>query len=247
MVAKITVPIGKVFGNWTVLGPDPNGRTPYWWTQCKCGRKQATQHRSLRNGSSTGCLRCKGGGTGWYVKEKGRLPVPGVDIPAAPRCKTCNESMQVIRNKNLSRGWIWQCKGCSSRITMRRYRELPEYREQIKANAIRRKCARYGLSVKQAVLIWEKQGKACAICSKQLPSPASCSKNSKDVHIDHCHGTGIVRGVLCSNCNRGLGYFKDSVVLFSAAIDYVNKSIIASPLDSGGSSHDEIPSRSSRR
>ena len=42
----------------------------------------------------------------------------------------------------------------------------------------------------------------CAICGR-LPL------NGRRLDVDHCHKTGKVRGLLCSNCNRGIGYFKD--------------------------------------
>lgn len=41
--------------------------------------------------------------------------------------------------------------------------------------------------------------------------------------IDHCHQTGIVRGILCSYCNPGLGSFKDREDLLRLAIKYLKK------------------------
>jgi hypothetical protein len=39
--------------------------------------------------------------------------------------------------------------------------------------------------------------------------------------IDHDHKSGVVRGLLCNNCNRGLGRLKDSVALLNAAVRYL--------------------------
>lgn len=55
----------------------------------------------------------------------------------------------------------------------------------------------------------------CGICSTKL------TKNS--AHVDHCHATERVRGVLCQSCNHGLGNFKDSPQRLQSAIDYLKK------------------------
>ncbi len=49
----------------------------------------------------------------------------------------------------------------------------------------------------------------------------SISFDDKSVHIDHCHKTGKVRGLLCKLCNCGLGYFRDDPKLMLAAITYL--------------------------
>ena len=204
------------------MGPDPSGRTKYWWTQCSCGREQATQHRSLRNGTSAGCIRCKGGGTGWYVSEQGRLPIPGADIPEAPRCSTCGESKCVMPTRGLVRGWYWKCKPCDNQIKKGLYRQSSEFRKRLKVSAIRRKCGQYGLTPDEADTLWNRQGRKCGICCDEIGSPTACAAESKATHIDHCHDSGEVRGLLCSKCNQGLGLLGDNVAGLEAAIRYLS-------------------------
>lgn len=59
----------------------------------------------------------------------------------------------------------------------------------------------------------EKFGNVCGICDK-------------DGHLmlDHCHTTGKIRGLLCNNCNLGLGNFKDSLDLLDRAKRYLEHS-----------------------
>lgn len=59
----------------------------------------------------------------------------------------------------------------------------------------------------------EAQGGCCAICK--------APKGNK-LCVDHDHRTGKVRGLLCSNCNAGLGMFKDSEDLLQSAKGYLN-------------------------
>lgn len=55
----------------------------------------------------------------------------------------------------------------------------------------------------------------CGICGK------STKDNKRRLSIDHCHKSKIVRGLLCTRCNFGLGYFQDNEELLSKAIEYL--------------------------
>lgn len=61
------------------------------------------------------------------------------------------------------------------------------------------------------------QGGVCAICDK----PDSSKK--RKLHVDHNHVTHKVRGLLCHNCNAGLGSFRDSERSLQKAIDYLRR------------------------
>jgi len=63
----------------------------------------------------------------------------------------------------------------------------------------------------------EEQNYSCAICGIQE------EELTKKLAVDHNHETNIVRGLLCNGCNLGLGQFKDSVVLLSFAIEYLEQ------------------------
>lgn len=72
---------------------------------------------------------------------------------------------------------------------------------------------RYGITPEEKAVLFEKQGGCCAICLEPLVK----------VTIDHCHETGKVRGLLCYNCNVGLGLFKDSPERLHTAISYLER------------------------
>lgn len=56
----------------------------------------------------------------------------------------------------------------------------------------------------------------CAICSKD-------HTDSKKLHVDHCHVTGKARGLLCNNCNNGMGKLGDSIERLKNTIKYLEK------------------------
>lgn len=60
----------------------------------------------------------------------------------------------------------------------------------------------------------QEQGGVCSICQGTNPSGSRLS-------VDHDHNTGAIRGLLCSSCNRGIGYLKDDIALVSAALAYL--------------------------
>jgi len=51
-------------------------------------------------------------------------------------------------------------------------------------------------------------------------------QQERTMHIDHCHTTGRYRGMLCSDCNTGLGYFQDQANLLQRAISYLERTLL---------------------
>lgn len=84
-----------------------------------------------------------------------------------------------------------------------------------------------GITEEEYYQMKEAQGGKCAICPSETPWA-----RSNTWHVDHCHETGKVRGLLCANCNRGLGYFRDNTDLLREAIAYLDNSRLVGPEDS---------------
>lgn len=96
----------------------------------------------------------------------------------------------------------------------KKYRE--KNREKILASARRRgKLRRFreaNLTESDFYRLLSLQSHRCKICRRIL---------LKKTCLDHCHATGRVRGILCNNCNTGLGLFKDSPEILRNAVDYL--------------------------
>lgn len=78
--------------------------------------------------------------------------------------------------------------------------------------------SKYGITEDDYQQLLISQEYSCAICKTQNPTG-----KWKVFAVDHCHDTGIVRGLLCNECNRGMGLLGDSVERLQQAIDYLNK------------------------
>lgn len=74
---------------------------------------------------------------------------------------------------------------------------------------------KFGITLDYYESLRGKQDNKCAICATAEP------RGRGDWHVDHDHDTGIVRGLLCHNCNVGLGNFRDSVAFLKSAIKYL--------------------------
>lgn len=80
----------------------------------------------------------------------------------------------------------------------------------------------YGISAEDYVKMYDKQDGKCAICHQP---ETSLDKNGsrKILAVDHCHGSGNVRELLCYACNSMLGQARDKIETLQAGIDYLKK------------------------
>lgn len=75
---------------------------------------------------------------------------------------------------------------------------------------------KYGITRDELQVLLDKQGNKCAICSR------SQDELGYKLYLDHCHTTDKNRGLLCRECNTGIGYFKDNPDLLNSAITYLS-------------------------
>lgn len=111
-----------------------------------------------------------------------------------------------------------------------RYANDAEYRERCKAEArgrdkeaIRdgRLRSQFGISAAEYDAMLDAQGGGCAICG----NTASGDGRGHRLHVDHCHESGQVRGILCAACNLGLGKFADDSERLRAAVAYLARAV----------------------
>jgi hypothetical protein len=73
----------------------------------------------------------------------------------------------------------------------------------------------YGITVEEYEFLAVLQEDRCAICGSIDPA--------RQLSVDHDHQTGKVRGLLCGNCNVGIGMFQDDPYRLDAAAAYLRR------------------------
>ena len=133
-------------------------------------------------------------------------------------CKACDSykvKTDFHKDASSKRGYTYYCKECANSRSRKWTAEnghKPEYRASKWGAYYKHK---YGLSLEDRIGLLREQDNACAICRVPL------NPHGTHTHTDHCHTTGKIRGILCTNCNRGLGHFKDSIDNLKEAIKYL--------------------------
>jgi len=97
-----------------------------------------------------------------------------------------------------------------------------EYCQKNPLKAIERMFRKYGLTIEDYKNMLAEQNNGCAICGHHF-SDVQTLKNR--LFVDHCHSTGKVRGLLCSECNFGISKFKDNPKIIMSAYKYIKKSL----------------------
>lgn len=131
-------------------------------------------------------------------------------------CKACRKKQRdkyykENKEKCIQSCYNWQKNNPEKRAAIaKRHREKNKYRWYLYCLK-----SRLGLSEEQVQSVIDKANNSCEICGK------SEEQNGKRLSIDHCHSTKEVRGLLCDNCNTGLGMFKDNITSLQNAIKYL--------------------------
>jgi hypothetical protein len=121
-------------------------------------------------------------------------------------CRACHQAMsKKWRHENVD---LWRAYNKKQKASNPVY-----YRRKALESHYKRK---YGLTIEQKAAILVRQGGRCAICQTGTPTWRGWC-------IDHCHGSGRIRAILCAPCNVGIGHLKHDPALLRAAAAYVEK------------------------
>lgn len=152
--------------------------------------------------------------------------------PTTRVCCTCKVEKPLEdyhRSKKHPLGRGYQCKVCvrarhsrkwhdEQKHDVERRERMRAYHQEYNRAAQLRK---YGLTQEEYDWLLFLQDGQCAICKKTPEQSGLTGRNGQRLHVDHCHDTGVVRGLLCTRCNTLLGMAGDSPECLRAAIYYL--------------------------
>lgn len=130
------------------------------------------------------------------------------------KIRYCRKCAIQLTNDNWPRSWQitynYKCSPCHTKYYRRLRKDHPDRRTNYEM------LTRYGVTLEQYNSALKQQGFKCAICRRR----ANLFK--KRLHIDHCHKTNKVRGLICYGCNHFLGQIKDDLAIIERARKYLS-------------------------
>lgn len=138
------------------------------------------------------------------------------------KCTKCKEDKDLSQPQDLKSnkkyGKKSQCKKCTQAYRTALYFSNEEFRQKtIKYASVRNRERKYNISEINYNNLLKNQNNCCAICNITLDK----SKFGLIGQVDHCHNTGKIRGILCSQCNTGIGNLKHDTDIIKSAIKYL--------------------------
>lgn len=147
------------------------------------------------------------------------------------QCSKCEELKQLDQfypRKNSKDGKDGRCKKCCRKKVkeylrtengkilkqkqLEKYKKTEKYKKSKRKEQFKR---RYNISLDEYEKMFQEQNECCKICNRH--------QNTLEISlaVDHDHKTNKIRGLLCSSCNKALGFLKDDISILEKAIKYL--------------------------
>lgn len=135
-------------------------------------------------------------------------------------CSVCKQELPTtefyVHNGNGASRFMPACKTCSKEATKQRAsRVVFQFKNYTWSEAALRAVRhKYNITNEQFFSLVKASNGVCPVCNATF-------KSTKSMHVDHCHVTGKVRGLVCGLCNRLLGHAHDDITTLQNAIRYL--------------------------
>jgi hypothetical protein len=134
-----------------------------------------------------------------------------MDIKTCSKCKQSKSIDRFHENKRYKDSHYCWCRECCRAYGVKWDRQHPNSRKNSSLKID------FGITLNDYQSMFNRQNGQCAICGKYQ------SELKKALHVDHDHKTDKIRGLLCYNCNRGIGHLQDNITILNNAISYLVK------------------------
>jgi hypothetical protein len=162
----------------------------------------------------------------FYIKPDGK------PFSYCRECKTSNYQKWTGENKHYHAKWAKDKRASDPVFREKNNKKSREYHQAHKNEiSVRSRAYRkanpdkardwefrknYGIGIEDYNNIYKQQNGLCACCER-VPKPG------QRLHVDHSHANGEIRGLLCTKCNPGIGFFEENIELLQKAIAYLEK------------------------
>lgn len=140
------------------------------------------------------------------------------------RCGIRKDADKFVKHAAFQLGRASFCKECEN-TRQRAYREKaiknnPDFKARRELSQRKARAKRYGLTLEELNQLEDNANGCCEICKAK---PTKTGMASMSLHVDHCHATGVVRGVLCARCNMFIGGVNYDIDILKEMISYIEK------------------------
>ena len=140
-----------------------------------------------------------------YQGRTGLVADVEINMKRCPKCKLTKSTKDFYKDSSRHDGLQSHCIKCLREYYLNGPGRNKHY------------LRRYGITLSQYNKMFKKQSSICAICKT-----GTFSGPGERLHVDHCHSTGKIRGLLCNSCNMMLGRAKDNIDILESAIEYLS-------------------------
>ena len=189
-------------------------------TQCKewKSRDLFNKRSAKADGLQSECRACHTERCRKYRKENPKKIEESLRKSREKHRDKINEKARAYAQQNRQK--IRECCRKSRLNNLEQYRERERAYYHANKNKIREKTlkAKYGIALSQYNMILAMQEFKCACCETEDPG------GNGSFNVDHDHNTGQIRGLLCQNCNAGIGQLGDTIEGILNAVRYLGES-----------------------
>lgn len=141
-------------------------------------------------------------------------------------CVKCKETKKLSKFHKSKRHYFGvknECSKCTNAYLREHYKNNYRGKEETKRKKTEYHYKRkYGISYEDYLIMCKDRKNKCDICqTKKVPAGSEIRGSKDHLVLDHCHETKKIRGILCQECNQGLGLFKDSSFNLEKAVIYL--------------------------